>query len=415
MPGNTLLTIDMITMEAVSLFKNSNLFIMNMDTQYDPAFAIDGAKIGQNLRIRLPNDYIVNDGPAFQPQPTAEQFTNLTISSQKQVGVAFTSAEKTMSIDAFSEIILAPAVNNLAGKVALTVMLASEGGVSNITFNTDGNGNIASPTSEQFLLANAILDDASSDPMSRRVVNDPTTDARTTTSLQGLLNPSQEISQQYRTGMMKSGLGYEKWFRDQTVIKHTTGAYASDATVNGGGQQTGRQGGTILVSALNAPINKGDFITFDNTNAVNFVTKQSLSTLRQFVATAACPVGTTNIPIYPGLVPSANGVAGGPDQQYQTVDSSPINGAAMRLVTPAAVTFRKSIAYVQKAITLGTADLVLPKKAVEEAARTNYDGISMRILTDYITGTDELATRMDVLFGQTYIRPEWCCVVADRI
>jgi hypothetical protein len=42
-----------------SLFKNSNLFIMNMDTQYDPAFAVDGAKIGSTLRIRLPNDYVV--------------------------------------------------------------------------------------------------------------------------------------------------------------------------------------------------------------------------------------------------------------------------------------------------------------------------------------------------------------------
>lgn len=415
MPGNTLLTIDMITMEAVSLFKNSNLFVMNMDTQYDPAFAIDGAKIGQTLRIRLPNDYTVADGPAFQPQATAEQFTTLTIQSQKQVGIAFTSAERTMSIDNYSEIILAPAVNNLAGKVALTVMMASEGGVSNITFNTDGNGNIATPTSEQFLLANAIIDDNSGDQMSRRVVNDPTTDARTTVSLQGLLNPSQEISQQYRTGMMKSGLGYEKWFRDQTVIKHTTGAYASDATVNGGNQSTGPQGGTILVSALNAPLNKGDFITFANVNAVNFVTKQSLGTLRQFVVTAACPAGTTQVPVFPGLVPSASGVAGGPDQQYQTVDSSPINGAAMSLVTPAAVTFRKSIAYVQKAITLGTADLVLPKKAVEEAARAEYDGISLRILTDYLTGTDQLATRLDVLFGQTYIRPQWCCVIADKI
>jgi len=59
MAGNSLLTIDMITAEAVRLFKNSNLFIMNMDTQYDPAFAVDGAKIGSTLRIRLPNDYML--------------------------------------------------------------------------------------------------------------------------------------------------------------------------------------------------------------------------------------------------------------------------------------------------------------------------------------------------------------------
>src|SRR5665213_1094200 len=319
MPGNTLLTIDMITREAVMIFKNSNLFVMNMDTQYDSSFAIDGAKIGQTLRIRLPNDYVVYDGPALQLQGTNEQYTTLTLSSQKQVAVGFTSAERTMSIDDYAEIILQPAVNNLAGKVALTVMQASEGGVCNFAANLDAGGNIISPTSEQFLLANAIIDDNSGDPMTRRVVNDPTTDARTTVSLQGLLNPTPEISAQFRTGMMKSGLGYERWFRDQTVIKHTTGAYASDATVNGGNQTTGPQGGNILVSALNAPINKGDIITFQNVNAVNYVTKQSLGTLRQFVVTAAVPAGATQIPVFPGLVPSGTGVAGGPAQRYNTV------------------------------------------------------------------------------------------------
>jgi hypothetical protein len=415
MAGNTLLTIDMITMEAVRIFKNSNLFIMNMDTQYDPAFGVDGAKIGQVLRIRLPNDYIVNDGPAMQLQATNEQFTTLALTSQKVVAVPFTSVERKMSVDNYSEIVLLPMMNNLTGKVALTVMQASEGGVCNFVANTDAGGNIISPLSDQFLQANAILDDASSDPMTRRMVNDPTTDARTTVALQGLLNPTPEISQQFRSGMMKSGLGYERWFRDQTIIKHTTGTYASDATVNGGNQVTVPSGGTILVSALALPLNKGDFITFANVNAVNRVTKQSLGTLRQFVVTAACPAGTTQIPVYPGLVPSSTFVAGGPDQQYQTVDASPINGAAMTLVTPAGVTFRKSIAFVQKAITMGTADLVLPRKAVEEASRSNYDGIALRILTDYLTASDQLATRIDVLFGQAYIRPEWCVAVADKI
>ena len=112
---SVLLTIDMITREAVRLFKNSNLFIMNMDTQYDGSFAIDGAKIGQILRIRLPNDYVVTDGPAMSLQSTTEQYTTLEVTSQKNVAVPFTTAERTMSIDDYSEIIMAPMINNLAG------------------------------------------------------------------------------------------------------------------------------------------------------------------------------------------------------------------------------------------------------------------------------------------------------------
>src|SRR6185312_13737733 len=187
--ANSLLTIDMITREAVRLFKNSNLFIMNMDTQYDSSFAVDGAKIGSNLRIRLPNDYVVTQGPEMQLQSTTEQFTNLTVSDQRNVAVPFTTAERTMSIDDYSEIVLAPMINNLAGKVAQVVMEGSEGGVCNFVANKDQNGTIINVDSLQFLEANAILDNQSADPMTRRVVNDPLTDARTTKSLQGLLNP----------------------------------------------------------------------------------------------------------------------------------------------------------------------------------------------------------------------------------
>jgi hypothetical protein len=411
MPGNTLLTIDMITREAVRLFKNSNLFVMNMDTQYDGSFAVDGAKIGNSLRIRLPNDYVVTDGPAMQLQATNEQFTTLTVSNQKNVAVPFTTAERTMSIDDYSEIIMAPMINTLAGKVASSVMLGSEGGVCNFVSNVDGGGNIISPTSEQFLIANAILDDNSADQMTRRVVNDPTTDARTTVSLQGLLNPATTISQQFSSGMMKSGLGYERWFRDQTVIKHTSGTFSAGGTVNLGGQT----GNTINVNAITGTLQVGDIITFAGVNAVNRVTKQSLGTLRQFVVTAAVATNGTVIIIYPALTPSATGIAGGPDVQYQTVDASPINAAAMVMVSKSGEVYRKSIAYVQKAITLATADLVMPKKAVEEAARAVYDGISVRILTDYLPNSDQLATRIDVLFGFKYIRPEWCCVVADKV
>lgn len=415
MAGNTYLTIDMITAEAVMLFKNSNLFIMNMDTQYDDQFAIDGAKIGDTLRIRLPSDFIVTDGPAMQLQDNTQQFTSLTVSSQKNVATPYTTAERTMSIDRYSELVMAPMVNALCGKVASTIMRGSEGGVCNLIANTDGAGNIISPTMDQFTGANAILDDQGANMLDRRCVQDPTSDSRAVGALAGLLNPVTEISAQFRSGMMKSGLGFDRFFRDQTVIKHTTGTFSAGGTVNGGNQTTSTSGGNITVNAITGTLKKGDIITFDGVNAVNRVTKDSLGTLRQFVVTADVATLATVIPVYPGLIPSATFVAGGPEQQYQTVDASPINGAQMRLVTPASSVYRKSLAYTQKAVTMASADLVMPKKAVEEAARTSYDGVSMRMLTDYLPMTDQLATRLDVLFGFKYIRPEWLVVIADRV
>jgi hypothetical protein len=417
MAGNTYLTIDMITKEAVRLFKNSNLFIMNMDTQYDKQFAIDGAKIGDTLRIRLPSDFIVTDGPAMQLQDNTQQFTTLTVSTQKNVATPYTTAERTMSMDNYSELVMAPMINALAGKVALDIMQGSEGGVCNFVSNVDGNGAIITPTLEQYTVSGAILDDNSADMDNRRIVVDPTTDARSVSSLSGLLNPATELSNQWRSGRMKNGLGYERWFRDQTVIKHTSGNFTAAVTVNGGGQTTATGGGSITTTAFGAGVTlkKGDIITFDGVNSVNRVTKQSLGTLRQFVVTADVPATSTAIFIYPAMIGPVGGVVGGVDQQYQTVDSLPINGAVVRMVTKANEVYRKSIGFTQKAVTMATADLVLPRRAIEEGSRTNYNGIAMRIITDYLPNSDQLATRVDVLFGKKYIRPEWLVVVADRV
>lgn len=422
--ANQLLTIDMITREAVRLFKNSNLFIQNIDTQYDPAFAIDGAKIGSTLRIRLPNDYIVNEGPALQMQDTNEQYTTLSIDTYYTVAVPFTTAERTLDLDDYSERVMAPIINNIAGKCAQNVMTKAAKSSANLVANRNGNpalnavsaaGAIISPTSETFLLANANLDDNSADQMTRRVVNDPTTDARTTVSLQGLLNPVSEISQQFRSGMMKSGLGYEKWFRDQTVRKHTTGTFSAGGTMSSANQSTSPSGGNLTVAAITGTFKQGDIITIDDVNAVNYVTKENLGTLRQFVVTADVDTGATTIPVFPGLVGPASTDPDGTTVQYQTVNELPANGAQVRLVTQSSEVYRRSLAYVQKAITMATADLVIPKKAVEEAARAEYDGVSMRVLTDYLPATDQLVTRTDLLFGSTTVRPQWVCAVADRI
>ena len=162
--ATTLLTIDMITRMAVTLWKNSNLFVQNVDTQYDDQFARTGAKIGTSLRIRLPNDYTVNTGAAVSFQDTAEQSITLPVATQKNVGLSFSSVDLAMKADDFAKRYVGPAVNNLAGQVAMTVMLGAEGGISNFVSNTDGSSNIITPNAATILSARAILSNNSAGP-----------------------------------------------------------------------------------------------------------------------------------------------------------------------------------------------------------------------------------------------------------
>ena len=408
--ANSLLTISMITAEAVMIFKNSNAFMQNLNTQYDSSFAISGAKIGSQLRVRLPLDYTVTDGPGLQAQDSQEQSLTLALATQRHVDLSFSSAEQSLSVDDYAERFLLPAMNNLAGNIASTIMAGSEGGVCNLVANFDNNNNILTPGLQQVLDSRAVLADNSTPLLDRKIVLDPHSMARLTGSLSGLLNPATDISKQYRDGSVYNAAGYT-WLEDQTAIKHVTGTFTA-GTVNGAGQT----GTTLVVNAITGTLNQGDIITVGTVNAVNRVTKQSLQTARQFVVTANVLSGATSIPIYPAIVPGGPGyvaTTGQGAQQYQTVDVSPANAAAIALVTNAGSTFRKNISFAPEAITLVTADLEKPP--MTECSRKEYDGISLRVLRSYVPGTDQTVTRADVLFGYLYIRPEWACIVADAI
>jgi hypothetical protein len=394
----------MITREAVRLWVNTNSFLQHIDTQYDDQFAITGAKIGQSLRIRLPNDYTVRTGPVAQIQDTAETSTTLTLATQKGVDVSFNSAERTMSLDDYSKRILAPAVNNLVGAVAADVMSGSEGGVSNLVGNFDSAGNLLKPTLETWLNAKALLSQRSAPTDNRKFILDPVTMARTVQNLSGLLNPATEISEQYRSGEVYNAIGFD-WFEDQTVIKHTAGTYVvgTSPTVNGAGQT----GTSINVTIGASSFTVGDIITFAGVNAVNRITKVSTGELQQFVVTS---YAGGVLGIYPAIVPPV----GGSTVQYQTVTASPANGAAINSLILSGVTYRKNIAFIPDAVTMATADLEMPKN-MQEVARERMDGVSLRMVTGFDIKSDQFITRLDVLYGYLWVRPEWAVVVADII
>jgi hypothetical protein len=401
--ANSLLTISMITREAIELFVNSNAFIRNLDRQYDKDFGQAGEKIGSQLRIRLPNDYTTRTGPAVSVQDTAEQQTVLTMATQDGVDVSFSTADLYLSLDDFSERIMLPMMNNLAGAVATTIMNNNAEAICNMAANLDANGTLLTPNDGTYLDAKATLAINSTPPAMQKIINDPRTEARVVTSLAGLLNPASAISDQYYEGVMYKALG-ATWYSDQTVIKHTTGT-ATTASVSGAGQT----GPSVTIGAITGTMNVGDIFTIAGVNAVNRVTKQTTGELRQFVVTVAVANGDTKINLYPSIIPAVNGNA----VQYQTVDVSPADGATITPYLPAGQVYRKNLRYAPQAITMATGDLPLP--ANKTVARHKYDNVSMRAITDYMIGTDQEITRLDVLFGSLTIRPEWGCVVPDVI
>ena len=417
--ANNIITPSMVTRYAIKMFTNTNYFIQNLPRQFQDQFGIDGARIGAQLRVRIPNQYTTTDGPALSVQDTTEQQFLLTVATQRHIDVAFTSAETTLDIDDYMERIVLPRINALAANVAIQVMSNLAPGVRNIIANVDANNNILGINDTPFALARAILEENSAPAFGemgmRKAVLAPRSDAKVQQALRGLFNPVDSISRQYNTGMMYDALGL-RFFEDQSVINHTTGSLTT-ATVNGANQT----GNTLTVNALGGTIVAGDIFTISGVNGVNRVNYQSLGVAAQFVATAAAAANATSISFYPAIIPplNNNAYAGLPytPQQYQTVTATPANNATITPFANASVTYRQNIVYAPDAFTLAVAPLWIPpnEKGVIAAARHSFDDLSMRSLIVYEPQTDQPIDRLDILFGSALPRPEWAVNVCDAI
>jgi hypothetical protein len=393
--ANSLLTIDMITRKALEILENNLVITRNVNRQYDDSFAVEGAKIGSTLRIRLPDRALVTDGAALQVQDDNEQFTTLTVASQKHIGVNFTSAELTMQLDDFAERVLKPRISQLASSIDADVASS----FSSI-YQSVGTPGTTPGTSLVLLQAQQKLNEAAATMMPRYATVNPAANAGLVEGMKGLFNPTSTISSQFKNGMMGEGvLGYDEINMSQSIKQFTTGTRTNGA-VNGTVATQGAD--SIALDGLGnaGTLKKGDVFTVAGVFAVNPQTRESTGSLQQFVVTSdvvASAGGEATVEISPSIYTSANALA--------TVNSFPQNDAVVTFLGSANTGYAQNLVYHRDAITFATADLLLPQ-GVDLASRQVHNGISMRVVRQYDINNDRMPCRIDVLYGFNVIRPE---------
>ena len=398
--SNSILTIDMITRKALEILENNLVLTRNVNRQYDDSFAVEGAKIGSTLRIRLPDRALVTDGAALQVQDDAEQSTTLTVASQKHIGVNFTTAELTLQLDDFAERVLKPRISQLASSIDADVANAYKA-----IFNTVGTPGVSPATALVLLQAQQKLNESAAGMAPRYATVNPAANAGLVNGLSGFFNPTDTISKQFKNGMMGTGvLGFDEINMSQSIKVHTTGSRAGTILVNGAVSTQGQS--TISIDGLTGAtdtVTVGDVFTIANVFAVNPQTRESTGSLQQFVVTAAqtgVSNALANMAISPPIYTSTSALA--------TVDSFPADNAAVTFVGTASTAYPQNMIYHKDAITFATADLVLPT-GVDMAARAVHNGISLRIIRDYDINNDRMPCRIDVLYGFSTIRPQMAC------
>lgn len=413
--ANVPLTASMITNEALDVLVNNLVVTARVDRQYDDRFAIEGAKIGDTISIRKPPRYLGGEGPALEIEDFTETSVPLTLNRQSHVGLQFTSKELLLSIDMFKERVIQPAVAVLANKVdnAVTALYRQ-------VFSMVGTPGTTPTDIDVFINAAAQLANNLA-PVDDQVWSTvtPAMQAKLLYALRGLFQESTLIGEQYKKGRMGLSFGQE-FAMSQNLKSHTCGPQGGAPVIDGANQT-----GSILntrgwTAAIGLRLKEGDVLTIGTyaggtaVSQVNLQSRESIGVLQQFVVTAdvySDGNGKAQIPIYPPLTPAG---------QYQTVDTSPVDGAAIAVdqgsgnasaaanqVTPQALVHHR------KAFTLACADLPLPNN-VEMAARARDPqlGLSLRFVRGYDFRNDQFVSRLDILYGTVAQRPEFAVRVA---
>ena len=394
--ANSLLTIDMITRKALEILENNLVLTRNVNRQYDDSFAVEGAKIGSTLRIRLPDRALVTDGAALQVQSDNEQFTTLTVASQKHIGVNFTSAELTLQLDDFAERVLKPRISQLAASIDADVANSYK-----YIGNTVGTPGTTPATSLVLLQAQQKLNENAAVMSPRYATVNPAANAGLVEGMKGLFNPTDTISRQFKNGMMGMGvLGFDEINMSQSIKQFTTGSRtATGGTTSAAVTSEGATTIAITGAGASATVKAGDVFTVADCYAVNPQTRESTGSLFQFVATVDVTLngaGAGNITVAP-IYSAANALA--------TVDSLPATSKSVTFVGAASSQYPQNLVYHKDAITFATADLMMPQ-GVDMASRQVHNGISMRIVRQYDINNDRMPCRIDVLYGYSVIRPQ---------
>jgi len=395
--SNSLLTIDMITRKALEILENNLVITRNVNRQYDDSFAVEGAKIGSTLRIRLPDRALVTDGAALETQDDNEQYTTLSVDSQKHIGINFTSAELTMQLDDFAERVLKPRISQLASSIDADVANAYK-----TIGNSVGTPGTTPATSLVLLQAQQKLNENAAVMSPRYATVNPAANAGLVEGMKGLFNPTDTISRQFKNGMMGTGvLGFDEINMSQSIKQFTTGTRG--ATGNTTSAAVTSEGATSIALTVGSgvTVKAGDVFTVADCYSVNPQTRESTGSLFQFVVLADATAVSTAItvtvaPIYS----SAHALA--------TVDSLPGNSKTVVFLGSASTQYAQNLVYHKDAITFATADLLLPQ-GVDMASRAVHNGISLRIVRQYDINNDRMPCRIDVLYGYSTIRPQMGC------
>lgn len=421
--ANNLITSTIITNEVLRIAHNNSAFLGNMNSDYQDSWG-QSLKPGGTVKARAPVQFTHRTGETANVQDVTERSVDITL--QPLLGLDFQvgSTELATSIGndgkvtgAFKERYLEPAGLKLSAILDNAVGTLLKNGLHQFV----GTPGTPPANLTDVLNAQVPLDRMSVPRDGKRMAAiEPGANASVVAGLSTLFNNPQMLSDQYKTGVLKTGLGLN-FAMSQNVPGHTVGALGGTPLVNGSNQGTANVGTTdnpwaattSLVTdgwsnSVTGVLKKGDVITLGlggtRVESVNPETKVSTGQLQQFVVTAdvnSDGSGNATLVISPAII------SGG---AYQNVTVRPADNAVITVVTgTASTTYSQNLIWHRDAITFVSPKQELPggMDMAYQASLADEGGISLRFVRGYDIINNKFVSRFDILWGAAVTLPNF--------
>lgn len=386
--ANTILTHQMIAREAAALLEEESPFLSNVNKGRQSEFgeSISGYKKGDTVKIEVPQAGVVFNGAVFAEGGAAtdvtQRYVNLTLDTQKHIGLRFGTKERLLNIADFKESILRPQIRTLSSVVEADMIRRAV----LATPNHVGTPGTPPSTMKTFAEARAVLNRFLTPSGNRTTLISSDINVNLTDEARKLFNPTATNSKAFIEGSLGRAMGAD-FYEHQSIPVLANGA-GNTVTVSGANQT----GASLVVAGTSLAINAGQVFTIAGVFAVHPLTGESTGKLQQFVSLTT--VAASPLSIYPAIIPAGPG---------KNVTASPANSAAITLVGAASTSYRQSLMYHKDAFTVATAPLPVIASCEGYTARMP-NGLSIRVMTGGDFTNDAENTRIDILYGFAAVR-----------
>lgn len=405
MPSN-ILTNDTIAKAAMAILKNETDVLKTFYRGYEEDFGAkkNGYKEGDTITIRRPIDPSVRRTVVASVQESIEGSVDLKVNKPYGSDLTFSTTDRTLSIENFTERFIKPAVTN----IVQTIISDAMGEFYPFVNNWVGTAGSTIDSYSDFLVGTTRMNKLAIPMDNRFAVLDETDHAALVGALPSLFVAGDtnralkegKLPMLNKVGVMSSNF----------VKIHTVGDHGGTPLVRGASQNVTYD--SVKTSSLwsqtlatdgwstTKVLKKGDVFTISGVNAVNPRTKENTGFPMQFtlvanVTTNANSANETTLTISPPIISSG---------AHQNCTAAPADDAPITVKGTANTGYQQNLFYHKNSMAIVFVPREIPAGAAD-VSRITEDGISVMLEPVRDGVNDTSFHRLDVLCGFKCIDP----------